>query len=68
MPNFWLALLLILAFGVRLAWFPVGGLRSLGAPLSSGAAALDLARHLSCRPWRSEPATSPSMPARSGPG
>ncbi len=46
MPNFWLALLLILAFGVRLAWFPVGGLRSLGAPLSSGAAALDLARHL----------------------
>jgi peptide/nickel transport system permease protein len=46
MPNFWLALLLILAFGVRLAWFPVGGLRTVGEPLAGGEAVLDLARHL----------------------
>ena len=46
MPNFWLALLLILAFGVRLAWLPVGGLRTIGAPLSGLDAALDTARHL----------------------
>jgi len=30
MPSFWLALLLMDWFGVRLGWFPVSGLKSLG--------------------------------------
>jgi len=46
MPNFWLALLLILIFGVRLAWLPTGGLQSLGGAGPGGATALDVARHL----------------------
>lgn len=45
-PNFWLALLLILWFGVRLAWFPISGLQSLGVPKEGLAAVLDVARHL----------------------
>jgi peptide/nickel transport system permease protein len=45
-PNFWLALLLILAFAVRLPWLPTGGLRSLDSGGSGAAQALDIARHL----------------------
>jgi peptide/nickel transport system permease protein len=45
-PNFWLALLLILAFAVRLPWLPTGGLRSLESGGSGAAQALDVARHL----------------------
>ena len=46
MPNFWLALLLILTFGVQLAWLPTSGLQSLGATRSGLAAAADIAWHL----------------------
>lgn len=46
MPNFWFALVLVLAFGVRLAWLPTSGLQSLGAPLTGLAAAADIAWHL----------------------
>jgi len=45
LPNFWLALLLVLVFVVQLGWFPIGGLRSLGAPPAHGAT-LDLLHHL----------------------
>jgi peptide/nickel transport system permease protein len=46
-PTFWLALLLMYLFGVKLAWLPISGLHSLG---SEGFSAVhwfwDMARHL----------------------
>lgn len=33
-PNFWLGLMLIMAFGVHLHWFPTGGAATLNAPFS----------------------------------
>lgn len=41
-PPFWLAMMLILAFALKLRWLPSHGLRTMGAPPS----ALDTARHL----------------------
>ncbi len=41
-PSFWLGMLLIFWFGVRLEWLPVGGMREL----FGGGGALDTARHL----------------------
>ena len=46
MPSFWLALILVLTFSVRLQWLPVSGLRNIGVPTGAGAAALDMAAHL----------------------
>jgi peptide/nickel transport system permease protein len=47
MPTFWLALLLMYLFGVKLEWLPISGLHSLGSDqLSTGARLLDLAKHL----------------------
>lgn len=47
MPTFWLALLLMYFFGVKLDWLPISGLHSLGSDkLSTGAYLLDLAKHL----------------------
>jgi peptide/nickel transport system permease protein len=45
-PNFWLALLLVVWFGVRLPWFPTSGLQSFDAASTRWSAALDVARHL----------------------
>ncbi len=45
LPNFWLGLMLIVAFAVLLPWLPVGGLRSLGGGEGAGGL-LDTARHL----------------------
>jgi peptide/nickel transport system permease protein len=62
MPNFWLALLLVLWFGVRLAWFPISGLQSLGVR-RRGLRPPSTWRAISCcPPLRSAPAISPSMP------
>jgi len=46
-PTFWLALLLMILFGVKLEWLPISGLRSLTyAELSAPEKVLDLAQHL----------------------
>jgi peptide/nickel transport system permease protein len=46
-PTFWLALLLMIFFGVQLGWLPISGIRSLNYEyLPSGAAFLDLIKHL----------------------
>ena len=46
-PTFWLALLLMYLFGVKLEWLPVSGLHSLGSErLSSFSWFLDMAKHL----------------------
>jgi peptide/nickel transport system permease protein len=47
MPTFWLALLLMILFGVQLGWLPISGIRSLNHEyLPAGAAFWDLVRHL----------------------
>jgi peptide/nickel transport system permease protein len=46
-PTFWLALVLMYLFGVRLNWLPISGLHSLGsASLALPAYLWDMARHL----------------------
>jgi peptide/nickel transport system permease protein len=46
-PTFWLALLLMILFGVHLGWLPISGIRSLNAEyLPAGMALWDLVRHL----------------------
>lgn len=46
-PTFWLALLLMILFGVNLGWLPISGIRSLNFEyLPPGMAFLDLIRHL----------------------
>jgi peptide/nickel transport system permease protein len=46
-PTFWLALLLMIFFGVNLSWLPISGLRSLNYEyLPTGAAFWDLIKHL----------------------
>lgn len=47
MPDFWLALMMMLLFGVTLGLFPISGMRSLGTEdLPFWAGLGDLARHL----------------------
>ena len=46
-PTFWLALLLMILFGVHLGWLPISGIRSLNYEyLPPGMALWDLIRHL----------------------
>lgn len=46
-PTFWLALLMMILFGVQLGWLPISGIRSLNAEyLLTGEAVWDLVRHL----------------------
>ncbi|NLN40284.1 MAG: ABC transporter permease [Smithella sp.] len=46
-PTFWLALLLMIFFGIHLGWLPISGLRSLNYEyLSTWGQLTDLARHL----------------------
>jgi peptide/nickel transport system permease protein len=46
MPTFWLALLLMLLFGVQLGWLPISGYQTLGVEMSFGERLLDWSRHL----------------------
>lgn len=47
MPTFWLALILLDIFGVKLSWFPVSGIRSLDFEyLSPVGKIMDTAKHL----------------------
>ncbi len=46
-PGFWLALLLMILFGVKLEWLPISGIRSLNyVELSHVGRVLDFAKHL----------------------
>ncbi|HQM46872.1 MAG TPA: ABC transporter permease [Smithellaceae bacterium] len=46
-PTFWLALLMMILFGVQWGWLPISGLRSLNYEyLSTWEQMIDLARHL----------------------
>jgi peptide/nickel transport system permease protein len=46
-PTFWLALLLMILFGIDLGWLPISGIRSLNYEyLPPGMAFLDLIKHL----------------------
>jgi peptide/nickel transport system permease protein len=46
-PGFWVGILLIVLFSVKLGWLPVGGMSTLGAEgEGTVAAVLDVARHL----------------------
>src|SRR5262249_10523086 len=46
MPPFWLALVFILVFSLRLEWFPTMGMTSLGAQFTGWAHVTDVGRHL----------------------
>ncbi|MBM3523030.1 MAG: ABC transporter permease [Alphaproteobacteria bacterium] len=44
-PTFWIGLMMIVLFSVKLGWLPTGGMGTVGANLQGIAYALDLARH-----------------------
>lgn len=44
-PTFWIGLMMIVLFGVRLQWLPTGGMTDLSAGHAGLAAAWDVARH-----------------------
>ncbi|HET6460913.1 MAG TPA: ABC transporter permease [Syntrophales bacterium] len=47
MPTFWLALLLMILFGIDLGWLPISGIRSLNYDyLPPGMVLLDVVKHL----------------------
>lgn len=45
-PSFWLGLMAIVLFAVKLGWFPTGGNITIGADLEGWAYFIDLVRHL----------------------
>jgi len=45
-PTFWIGLMLIVLFGVKLRWLPTSGMVTIGAGLSGFALMVDVARHM----------------------
>ena len=45
-PTFWIGLMLIVLFSVKLGWLPTGGMMTIGAGLSGLGRGLDVAHHL----------------------
>ena len=45
-PTFWIGLMMIVAFSVKLGWFPTGGMITIGADLTGLSYVLDLAKHI----------------------
>jgi peptide/nickel transport system permease protein len=45
-PSFWLGIMMTVLFAVKLGWFPVGGMRTIGADNGPLADALDVMHHL----------------------
>ena len=45
-PSFWLGIMLIVLFSVKLGWLPVGGMATIGGSSSGFAAVLDILHHL----------------------
>jgi peptide/nickel transport system permease protein len=46
MPIFWVGILMIVLFGVKLGWFPTGGMVTIGAGYAGIAYLADVAHHL----------------------
>jgi peptide/nickel transport system permease protein len=53
-PPFWLGIIFIVIFASNLRWLPTQGMTTLGGNHQGLAFALDVARHMACRPgfWR----------------
>src|SRR5260370_18576135 len=45
-PSFWLGIMMTVLFVVKLGWFPVGGVRTVGADYGPFGGALDVMHHL----------------------
>jgi peptide/nickel transport system permease protein len=45
-PVFWLGLMMVVVFAIRLAWLPTSGFETVGADLEGWDSALDIGRHL----------------------
>jgi peptide/nickel transport system permease protein len=45
-PSFWLGIMMTILFAVKLGWFPVGGMRTIGSDHGFFGDALDVMRHL----------------------
>ncbi|QTF08659.1 ABC transporter permease [Brenneria izadpanahii] len=45
-PSFWLGIMMIILFAVKLGWFPVGGMEEIGADETLWGRCLDILHHL----------------------